>query len=104
MLSVYDWVGSLALAPIGFELMLYNGTVIQPSQPVTIIAQQSLLYMRETEEPPNLDEDDPIVNFLGFGQQTVKISPTGSLLDITEVTAKLPAKLLESDEEDEVEE
>ena len=66
MSHVYDWVGSLSILPEYFQLCGFDGKCLLPSESVTV-ADKQMLYMTESKGMPNLDEEDPEINFRGFG-------------------------------------
>ena len=62
MMSVYDWIGSLAKEPENFQLCSSPEVVAMPSDPVS----NSILYMQVTENSVLLLEDSEIT-FKGYG-------------------------------------
>ena len=64
MMSVYDWVGSISLIPMYFELSDYSGQILKPEQSV-MDGDKSTLNMSESESTPSLEDDD--IGFKGFG-------------------------------------
>lgn len=88
MLSIYDWIGSLSTDPEHFELYLPSGQVVEPSMPVTEVDRVTL-FMTETDCCPRLSEEDPDVQFQGFGE--------ASVLSIPE---QVPTRLMVEDSDD----
>lgn len=64
MLSVYDWVGSLSLVPMHFELGNTQGVKYMPEQSVHE-AKLHALHMIECEPTPNITDDDVTSKGLG---------------------------------------
>ena len=109
MSAVYDWVGSLSMAPEHFRLCAFDGKALLPSESVQV-AERTMLYMAETDDGPDLSED-PEINFLGFGSGEPKLDDTlptsSSILQpstsfaVSPISGRPPEKLLEDDEDTE---
>ena len=78
MSNVYDWVGSLSITPDYFQLCGFDGKCFLPSESVAV-ADKQMLYMAESENMPNLLEEDPNVNFTGFGNNEDSLNDTTPL-------------------------
>lgn len=99
MQSVYDWVGSLSLLPMHFELSDFNGHVHLPGQNVTD-CEKTTLNMTDTETTPSLEDKD--VNWKGFGSASNENDDTLPLDVIPSVEPHPPEKLLVDDGDDDV--
>ena len=66
MSAVYDWIGPLSLTPENFTLCTFDGSCLLPSESVQV-AERTMLYMAESDDAPDLTNEDSEVNFKGFG-------------------------------------
>lgn len=107
MSHVYDWVGSLSILPEYFQLCGFDGKCLLPSESVTM-ADKQMLYMAESDNMPNLLEEDPEINFRGFGSSEYNYDDTlplesstsqpSSCREVPPVPDLPPEQLMEDDD------
>ena len=94
MLSVYDWIGSMSLISMHFELSDFKGQVLKPEQSV-MDGDKATLNMSMSESTPSLEYDD--IDFKGFGTAQKNNDDTLPLDVLPPVESSPPEQLLSDD-------
>lgn len=104
MSAVYDWIGSLSLTPENFTLCTFDGSCLLPSESVQV-AERTMLYMAESDDAPDLTNEDSEVNFKGFGTSepdldgtlplTSSMSQPSTSFDVCPIPERPPEQLFE---------
>ena len=94
MACVYDWVGSLSIIPVHFQLLDYAGRMLLPSQPVKQAKNTTLCMSEAMLRPPFEDKE---VTILGFGINEWEPLDDSNYL-VHPISETVPEQLLECDE------
>lgn len=104
---VYEWVGSSDITPEYFQLCAFDSKCLFPSESVAVVDKQKR-YMAESEDMPNLLEEYPEMNFMGFGSTAYRFSDTipldstmsqpSSFLAVSPVPGLPPEQLMYGDD------
>ena len=97
MQAVYDWVGSLSLLPMHFQLSDFTGHVYLPGESVTS-SKQTTLNMAACEKTPSLEDSD--ISWIGFGSASDGDDDTLPLDSLLPIGSHPPKQILVDDDDD----